>query len=229
MSRVDLATDDQQTVAVGVEPHDVKYDEAGGVLYVADEAGRALLTLDPNNLTVVDSVELPARPHDLAISPDGVWVTLVGSNDLAFVSDGSVELVATPGTPHDLIVANDGRVWFSNWNSDELMVLDPADGTTTQAPAGVVEPHHFAIGPDEAVWVTDNGGNTLTGFVSTPPIAVEVGPVPHHVMFAGEVAVVAVSGSGQAVFVRDGAVVASVELSTGLHGVAVVEGAALEG
>lgn len=89
------------------------------------------------------------------------------------------------------------------------------------APAGVVEPHHFAIGPDGTVWVSDNSSSGIVGF-SCPPVGVSVGPVPHHLAFAGETAVVAVFGSGEAVLIRLGRVVGSSQLSPGLHRVAIV-------
>lgn len=221
MSRVDIGSGAVVTAAMGREPHDVKYSPAADVLYVADEAGRSLLTVDPDTLEVIDTLDLPARPHDLAVAGDVVWVTLIGRDALARVTGGDYELVTTGGSPHDLIVDGDGLIWFSNWNSDVLNVFDPADGSTVVAPAGVVEPHHFAIDPGGTVWVSDNGGSGIVGF-SSPPVAVAVGPVPHHLAFAGETAVVAVSGSGEAVFVREGRVAGRSQLSSGLHGVAIV-------
>ena len=55
------------------------------------------------------------------------------------------------------------------------------------------------------------------------PVTVEVGPIPHHLGFVGATLVVAVNGSGQAVLIKDGQVVATSQLTSGLHGVAVVE------
>jgi hypothetical protein len=50
-----------------------------------------------------------------------------------------------------------------------------------------------------------------------------VGDSLHHATFASEMLVVAVSGTGEAVFVKDGVVVARSALTPGLHGVAIVE------
>ncbi len=222
MSRVDVERGEILTAQVGTEPHDVKVG-ATGTLLVADEAGGALLTVDPETLAVVDSVDLPGRPHDLIVDGDAVWVTLIGRRELARVEDGRVDLHPTTGSPHDLIMDADGQIWFSSWNSDTLSVYDPASGATVEAPAGVTEPHHFAIGPDDVVWVSDNGGSTVVGFTSAGPISVPVGPTPHHLAFLEDFLVVAVSGTGEAVFVRNGGTVAAAPLSTGLHGVAVVE------
>jgi streptogramin lyase len=223
ISRVDLATGDVLTVAVGTEPHDIKHAPTPGVLYVADEAGRKLLTVDPETLGVLASVELPAKAHDLALGDDAVWVTLVGRAELARVEGTDVELIPTGGSPHDLIIDESGLIWFSNWNSDVLNIFDPTDGTTVEAPAGVAEPHHFTVAPDGTVWVSDNGGAVVVGFTIGGPVTIEVGPVPHHVKFVGDTLVVAVSGTGEAVLINDGRVIARAGLTTGLHGVAVVE------
>lgn len=223
ISRVDLATGDILTVQAGVEPHDIKYDPTSALLHVADESGRQLLTIDPATLSVLKSVDLPARAHDLAIADDAIWVTLVGRAELARVRDATVDLFPTGGSPHDLIVDEAGLVWFSNWNSRVLSVLDPEDGSVVDAPAGVTEPHHFAISSDGQLWVSDNGGGAVVGFTADDPVTVAVGAVPHHIVFVDDVLVIAVSAEGEAAFVRDGRVFARSQLSVGLHGVAVVE------
>jgi streptogramin lyase len=222
ISRVDIATGDILTAAVGSEPHDIKYAPMAGALYVADESGRRLLVVDSETLDVIDAVNLPAQPHDLAVAEDAIWVTLIGRNELARVSGDEVELFPTGGSPHDLIVDPNGLIWFSSWGSRVLHIFDPATGTTAEAPAGVTEPHHFAIAPDGTVWLSDNGGAAIVGFVAQP-VTVDVGPTPHHLGFVGDTIVVAVSGTGEAVLIRDGQVVASSQLTTGLHGVAAVE------
>jgi streptogramin lyase len=209
------------TAAVGVEPHDVKFSTVDALLYVTDEEGRRLLTLDPETLDIVGVKDLPARPHDLAIAGDAIWITLIGTDELGRVVGEKLELFPTGKRPHDLIVDAAGLVWFSNWGSAELSVFDPTDGTTTRAPAGVAEPHHFAIGPDGEVWVSDNGGSAIVRFGS-PQTRVVVGPVPHHLAVTGDIAVVAVSDLGQAVFVRNDAIVGTATLTRGLHGVAIV-------
>ncbi len=222
ISRVDIAAGDILTAAVGTEPHDIEYDPRVGALYVTDETGRRLLVVDSETLDVIDVVHLPAEPHDLAVADDAIWVTLIGRNELARVSDNQVDLFPTGGSPHDLIVDPNGLIWFSNWGSHVLGVLDSATGTTAEAPAGVAQPHHFAIAPDGVVWLSDNGAAAIVGFTAQP-VTVDVGPTPHHLEFVGDTIIVAVSGAGEAVLIRDGHVVARSQLTPGLHGVAAVE------
>lgn len=218
VSRLDLATGEVLTVSVGMEPHDVKI--ADGIAYVADDAGRALLQVDLETLAVVDQVSLPYRPHDLYVAGDAIWVTMLGTDRFAVVADGQVDLVPTGRTPHDLLVTEEG-VWFSNWGSHELNILNPVTGEVERAPAGVVEPHHFAVDADGVVWVSDNGGDSVVAF-GAETLSVVVGRNPHHLAPFGTAMAVAVSGTGEAVFIEGGRVVGRVPLSTGLHGVAVV-------
>lgn len=222
ISRVDVTTGEVTTAKVGNEPHDVTYEPGSETLFVADEAGRRLLSLDSETLDVVDEVDLPGEPHVLAAAGEAMWITLVGRDELARVVDGGVELFSTGASPHSLIVDQAGSIWFSSWNSEVLNVFDPTTGTLVRAPAGVSQPHHFAVGRDGNVWVSDNGGGAIVGF-GAQTVAVDVGPTPHHLSFVDNTLVVAVSGSGQAVMVRNGEVVARSQLTEGLHGVAIVE------
>lgn len=222
VSRVDLSGVTVLTQRVGLEPHDLKLSPEGDLLYVADEEGRALLMLDPDTLEEIRHVELPARPHDLSVDASGtVWITLIGDSRLGAFARESLQLLPTDGAPHDLLAAPDGRVWFSNWNSDELYVYDPPTASVEEAPAGVVEPHHFAVDMRGDIWVSDNGGSAVVGFVDGGPLSITVGPVPHHIAFGSTAGVAAVSGSGEAVFFDRNGVIGRVPLSIGLHGVAV--------
>lgn len=222
VTRIDLSGISMVTQQLGDEPHDVKLSPEGRLLYVADEDGRALIVADPDTLLELDRIELPAKPHDLAVDAAGsVWITLIGDDRLGRIQSGTVELLPTGRSPHDLIAASDGRVWFSNWNSDVLSVYDPITGSVEEAAAGVVEPHHFALGAGGGVWVSDNGGSAVVGFAQGRPTTIPVGPVPHHIAFGDDLAIVAVSGSGQAVFFDGSGVIARFDLSEGLHGAAV--------
>lgn len=230
VSRLDVASGETTSADVGSEPHDVKITADGAAAHITDEAGRRLLTLDPDTLEVADELPMPGEPHDLIVRDDGLWVTLLERDELAHVRGEEIRLVPTGRSPHDLVSDPSGRIWFSNWDSDELAVLDPATGDVRPAPAGVVEPHHFAVGPDGTVWVSDNGGAQVVAF---PPdgerARIPVGPVPHHLDVVGEHLVVAVSGAGEAAVVEGFEVVRRVPLSRGLHGVAAGHSRAIAG
>ncbi len=109
MSRYDVATGELVSRNVGRQPHDVKFSGDGSLAYVADEDERRLLIADPESLEIIDEVDLPGKPHDLAVGPFGeLWITLIERDVLAKVVGGSLELFSTGGSPHDLTVASDG-------------------------------------------------------------------------------------------------------------------------
>jgi DNA-binding beta-propeller fold protein YncE len=224
LSRYDVTTMDLISAPVGAEPHDVKFSGDGTVAYVTDETGRRLITVDPDTLEWKGVVELPGEPHDLAVDGETIWVTLIGSSRLARIRGDNLELVEVGGSPHDLIVA-DGRIWMTHWGSDRLTIFDPLSGTVEEAPAGVIEPHHFAVRGDGEVWVSDNGGSSVVAMTDRGPAhVVEVGSTPHHLAFVGPYLAVAVSGTGRVAIIDEtGTVVGEILIGRGLHGVAASE------
>ncbi len=227
VTRIDVATGEVRSAAAGTEPHDVKFAGDGRRAFVADEAGRRVLVLDPDTLETRRTLPMPGRPHDLVVDGDDLWVTLGRRSELARVRGSEVRLFPTGMRPHDLLRDANGRLWFSNWNSRALGIFDPASGKTSRAPRGVAEPHHFALAADGTVWVSDNGGASVVGFrPGGGTVRIGVGAAPHHMAFLDGRLVVAVSGSGEAVVVEGGKVVDRLPLSRGLHGAAAVQGMA---
>ncbi len=224
VSRYDVASGELKSAQLGTEPHDVQFAVDGSTAYVADEAGRRLMVIDPVSLEVRQVLPLPAQPHDIAVDGSStLWASLIGRSELAHIENGKIELFAVGGAPHDLVVDGGGRVWFSHWGSPALSIFDPAAGAVAPAPARVEEPHHFALGPDGVVWVSDNGGSAVVSFLPGGPQSVPVGLTPHHLGFVRDLLAVAVSGSGEVVIVQEGRVVGRISIGSGLHGLAVGE------
>jgi len=223
LTRLDVSTAEITTVAVGSEPHDVDFSADGTQVFVTDEDGGRLIILDAVTLEQVNEVALSGPAHDAVVTDGGIWVTMVGREELGLISVSEVELFPTGGSPHDLLLDDEGMVWFSNWGSSALNVFDPATGATSEAPAGVDEPHHFSLDGDGRVWVSDNGGDSVVTFQSEGPVETVVGVTPHHLGLLEGMMVVAVSGSGEITAVADGRVVARLPIGDGPHGVAVGE------
>lgn len=112
-----------------------------------------------------------------------LWWCRQSSNQIAKINaDGTgLTFYLLPGTPQptNIIVAADGRLWFTESNTNKLGVIDPANaglapatGPLYDSPivsAGFTEltlpttaqPVDLATGPDGNVWVTDASGNIL--------------------------------------------------------------------
>jgi virginiamycin B lyase len=59
-----------------------------------------------------------------------------------------------------------GRIWVSEWNSGQLSLHDPADGSWRAWKLPGSDPRAYAVYVDErdVVWVSDFGGNAVFGF-----------------------------------------------------------------
>lgn len=219
VSRYEAATGEVLVASVGAEPHDVDFSPDGSRAYVADESGRRLLVLDPATLEPIEEIPLPGEPHDMVVRDGEVWVTMIGRSELARVDGGEVAIQDVGGAPHDITVDGSGQLWLTHWGSARLSVFDQVGGALRDYPSDIAQPHHFAVDPGGNIWVSDNVAAAVVGLPPEGPVTIDVGPVPHHLAFTGDLLVVAVSDTGKAVMVRDGSVVGRVPIGAGLHGV----------
>src|SRR5918993_429179 len=129
--------------------------------------------------------------------------------------------------PHDVGFDPEFRsVWFSNWNSGSLTVVDPQSRRVRTRIRVGQEPHHFAAGAG-ALWVTDHGSGALLRIdlrsrrLTTRTL---VGEAPHHVAVAGQDVLVAVHGSGEvALATAQARIKGRLRVGNGPHGVAAIE------
>jgi hypothetical protein len=94
-------------VKLGGAPHDVKM--GGGRIVVANQGSHRLQLISLRGKRR-GRILLRANPHDLAIAPSGrrAWVTLEGTDDMAYVSLKRRKVIrykSTGKSPHDLLFA----------------------------------------------------------------------------------------------------------------------------
>lgn len=67
--------------------------------------------------------------------------------------------------PHDLVVAPDGRIWVTGFFEGDMLVLDPATGSTRRYPVNGGKPggdvRALKFAPDGALWVVLGGTRSL--------------------------------------------------------------------
>jgi DNA-binding beta-propeller fold protein YncE len=179
-----------KAVKLGGAPHDVKMGR--GKIVVANEGSNRLqlLTLRGKRR---GTILLRADPHDVAIAPGGrrAWVTLDGTDDMAFVNLKRKKIIRYKSTgkrPHDLLFAPGGRLWVTDWNG-AFHVYSRSGRHLKSKPLGV-EAHHLAFTPDRAqVWITDHGAHRVF-VVSTKTYKVlkriRISGAPHHVTITSD-------------------------------------------
>jgi DNA-binding beta-propeller fold protein YncE len=213
-------------VRLGGAPHDVKV--AGDTLVVANTAA-ARLDLVGSEGQRRGGIPLRARPHDLAVTPNGrrAWVSLEGSDQIAVVdltAKAAVRYLSTGRRPHDLIIGPDGRAWVTDW--DGSLEVYASSGRLLREVALGQEAHHLAFTPDGAqVWLTDSPGR-LVFVVDTRSLRLAarlpLGGAPHHLAITGARAAVADHSNGTVVLldVASGRRVGQVRVGAGPHGLA---------
>jgi virginiamycin B lyase len=113
-----------------------------------------------------------AGPYGITATPDGniYFVSLAGSY-LAKVDRRSGEArVIEPPTPDEgtrrVWSDSQGRLWVSGWNSGQVSVYDPRDGSwkSWRLPGDI--PRAYAVYVDERdiVWLSDFGGDAVHAF-----------------------------------------------------------------
>ena len=73
------------------------------------------------------------------------------------------------GAPNDLTTDSKSRIWVSEWNSGNVSVHDPADGSWKAWKLPGAGPRTYAVYVDEKdkVWLTDFGANAIVRFDPT--------------------------------------------------------------
>lgn len=111
-------------------------------------------------------------PYGITVTPQGdVWYASLAGSHIARINrkTGAAEVV-TPPTPGQgarrVWPDKRGRLWVSEWNSGQVSVHDPADGSWRQWKLPGNGPRTYSVYVDERdkVWLTDFGANAIVLF-----------------------------------------------------------------
>jgi DNA-binding beta-propeller fold protein YncE len=187
-------------------------------LIAIDKRGRRALFLDPSTYEQLAGFDLPARPHEVAISDDHrtAYVSIYGSGVYGNNPEPDHRIVvidlearATAGTldvqpflaPHGLALGADGLLYASCDASGVVVVLDPS----LRAHVGAIDVgskgnHMIAMLPDGSKLYAENEDQAAFVSVMDPRERRRIGEVP---IPSGALGLCATS-DGQRVLVADG-------------------------
>src|SRR6266850_1761950 len=160
-------------VASGMGSRDVAPAPDGTIWFCGQRNG-TLGRLEPRDgsFKLID-LGKGAAPHGVVIGPDGApWITEGGQNAIARVDPGDHK-VALFRLPEKEVYANlntgvfdKSGILVSEWNSGNVSVHDPADGSWKAWKLPGDGPRTYAVYVDELdeAWPTDFGANAIVRF-----------------------------------------------------------------
>jgi virginiamycin B lyase len=114
-----------------------------------------------------------AGPYGITRTPQGtIWYVSLAGNHLAQIEDldsGRVRVVEPPTAGQGarrVWTDRAGRLWISEWNSGNVSMHDPRDGTwkVWRLPGERPRTYSVWVDPSDKVWLTDFATNAILRF-----------------------------------------------------------------
>src|SRR6476619_4207353 len=130
-----------KVVAIGGNASDLALDEARGVLYIANFTANRIEVMSLADNTIQTSINVPAQPTSLSVSPDGKFLVIAHygnfaqpqspSNGLTVINlDTKAKQTFALGSPaFGVAFGIDNRAFVAT--ATEFLLFDPVLGTTT--------------------------------------------------------------------------------------------------
>jgi len=111
-------------------------------------------------------------PYGICTTPDGsvYYASLAGSHIARIDTQSGAATVIEPPTKGQgarrVWADSKGRIWVSEWNTGQLALYDPGNGSWREWKLPGSEPKPYAVYVDnkDLVWLSDFGGNSLVRF-----------------------------------------------------------------
>ncbi|MBI3640208.1 MAG: Ig-like domain repeat protein [Thaumarchaeota archaeon] len=180
------------TIAVGIEPYGIAYDDYNGKIYVANFGSDNISVIDPSSNTVIQTISGVTNPTGLMYDSTNqdLYVTSMTSNQVFVIDLSSNNVIATitVGTQPDGITYDDynGKIYVANFGSDNISVIDPSSNTEIQKISSLLVGSHpsglMYDSINKNIYVANNGVNTVSVIDSSSnnvinTISVGTGPI----------------------------------------------------
>jgi uncharacterized protein (TIGR03437 family) len=129
-------------VPIGGEAADIALDPTRGVLYIANFTANRIDVMTLSNNTIQTSINVPAQPNSLSVSPDGHWLLVAnyGNNSAPASSTNALTLIdltnsnakqtfTLSNSPLSVSFGLDNKALVVT--TQEFIIFDPVVGTTT--------------------------------------------------------------------------------------------------
>lgn len=157
------------------------------IVWVALEDDGQVAKVNLRTRKVVRRVEIPGRPHNLAVAADGTVVTsLQGAGTIAIIRDEELDVVELSGSPHDVKVAR----WIVVVANEGAARLDRVtlNGAVKQSISLKANPHDLAVfAGGTRAWVSLDGTDDIAvvNLVKRRVIRyLSTGERPHDLLFS---------------------------------------------
>jgi YVTN family beta-propeller protein len=125
LERLAVASDWQ----VGERPHGIAVPESGNVVYTTIESEKALKAIDLSTGKTLNTLALPGRPNQCAVTPNGkfVAVPLIDADSVQIIDGPSMKILKSlpVGMPHNCLNAgNNDHMFVTSIRENQVKMID---------------------------------------------------------------------------------------------------------
>ena len=157
---------------------------ARGSVWVTLPDRGAVIEIDAETMSIVDTVSVGSNPVGIAVGPDSVWVANGGNSTVSRISPAKnnevVDTIEVPGAPAAIAV-NDQGVWVADSFGDAITQIDPETGDPLASVPVGDQPVDLANDGEE-LWVANAASRSVSRVVGGDEVqSVDVGEGPQAV------------------------------------------------
>jgi YVTN family beta-propeller protein len=174
--KVNLVSKESNRLFLGHEAYTCIFSNDGKVLYVSLWGGDAIAIIDPESLSMIETIPVGSHPNDLVLTPDGKFLLTSCANDnsvhiIDTESGKVIEQLNTAcfpespagSTPNALAISENGkRLYVANADNNSLAVFDISDAGESRS-LGFIPTGWYPTSVKvlhQKIWVTNGKGSS---------------------------------------------------------------------